>query len=266
MKIKHNYLLFRNVCLALLLSGIGIFQAFAKTPDREFYELRIYHFNNKGQQERVEKYLQDALLPALNRVGIHKTGVLRTFEGDTTGLKIYVVIPFKSIAQLLQLPEELRNDKQYEAAGSDYINPTYENPPYSRFETVIMKAFVNNPELRVPNLKTPKSERFYELRSYESATEKIHQNKLEMFNQGGEINIFKQIDANPVFFGQVISGSHMPNLMYLTAYANKAAREEHWKVFKDHADWKRLSAMPEYKNNVSHADILFLQPTDYSEL
>ena len=266
MKMKQNYLLLRNLCLALLLSGIGIVQSFAKAPDREFYQLRIYHFINKGQQDRVEKYLKDALIPALHRIGINKTGVLRTFEGDTTGLKIYVLIPFKSITQLLQLPEELKNDKQYEVAGSDYINPTYENPPYSRFETVIMKAFVNSPELKVPVLKTPKSERYYELRSYESATEKIHQNKLEMFNQGGESNVFKQIGSNPVFFGQVISGSHMPNLMYLTAYANKDAREAQWKIFKNHADWKRLSTMPEYKNNVSHADILFLQPTDYSEL
>ena len=129
-----------------------------------------------------------------------------------------------------------------------------------------MTAFDNFPGLKVPQLSTPKSERYYELRSYESATEKIHQNKVEMFNKGGEIDIFKKIEANPVFWGEVISGSHMPNLMYLTTYANKADREAHWKVFKDNPDWKRISAMPEYKNNVSHADVLFLQPTDYSDL
>ena len=266
MKMKHNYFLFRILSLTLLLSGLGIFQAFAQIYNREFYELKIYHFNNRGQQDRVEKYLKDALLPALHRVGINRTGVLKTLESDTTGLKIYVLIPFESGEQLLLLPQQLQNDNQYETAGNDYLNATNDNPPYSRFETVIMLAFENMPELKVPNLTTPKSERIYELRSYESATEKIHQNKLQMFNQGGEIDIFKKIDANPVFFGQVMSGSHMPNLMYLTAYANKAAREDHWTVFKNNADWKRISSMPEYKNNVSHADILFLQPTDYSDL
>ena len=86
-----------------------------------------------------------------------------------------------------------------------------------------------------------------------------------MFNEG-EIDIFKSIDANPVFWGDVIAGSHMPNLMYLTTYANKAAREDHWKVFKANPKWKELSAMAEYQKNVSHSDILFLQPTDYSDL
>lgn len=266
MKIKHNFLLFRNICLALLLSGIGIFQAFAKAPSREFYELRIYHLNNKMQQDRVEKYLKDALLPALHRLGINRTGVLKTFEGDTTGLKIYVLIPFESGEQLLLLPQQLQNDSQYNTAGNDYLDATFNNPPYSRFETVVMVAFENTPELIVPKLNTPKSERIYELRSYESATENLHQKKVHMFNQGGESTIFKEVGSNPVFFGQVISGSHMPNLMYLTAYANKAAREDHWTVFKNHPDWKRLSAMPEYQNTVSHADILFLQPTDYSDL
>ena len=266
MKIKHNYLLFKSLCLALLLSGIGVFQASAQDYNREFYELRIYHLNNKVQQDRVEKYLKDALLPALHRAGINRTGVLRTFEGDTTGIKLYVLIPYETGVQLLLLPQQLQNDKQYETAGSDYLNATFDNPPYSRFENVLMTAFDNFPVLKVPKLETPKSERYYELRSYESATEKIHQGKVEMFNKGGEIDIFKKIEANPVFWGEVISGSHMPNLMYLTTYANKADREAHWKVFKNDPDWKRISALPENKNNVSHADILFLQPTDYSDL
>jgi hypothetical protein len=263
---RHRYIRFRLLVLALLLSIMGIQQSSAKTPVREFYELKIYHFNNKGQQERVEKYLQDALLPALHRMGMKKTAVMRTLEEDTTGLKIYVLIPFRSVDQLLLLPQQLQKDKLYLSAGSDYLEATTENPPYSRFETIIMQAFVNMPELIFPKLNTPKAERIYELRSYESATEKKHLIKLKMFNEGGEINIFKQIDSNPVFFGQVISGSHMPNLMYLTTYANKAAREEHWNAFRIHPEWKRLSALPEYQKIVSHSDILFLQPTDYSDL
>lgn len=266
MKMKSNFILFRNVCLALLLSVIGIIQTFAAAPAREFYELRVYHFNNKAQQERVEAFLKDALLPALHRVGINRTGVMRTMEGDTTGLKLFVLIPFKSMDQLLNLPQQLQNDKQYAAVGNDYLNSKFDNPPYTRFETVIMKAFVNMPVLMVPKLNTPKADRVYELRSYESPTEERHISKVKMFNEGGEIDIFKQIDANPVFWGDVIAGSHMPNLMYLTTYANKTAREDHWKVFKAHPDWKKLSAMPEYQKNVSHSDILFLQPTDYSDL
>ena len=117
----------------------------------------------------------------------------------------------------------------------------------------------------MPNLKAPKNERVYELRSYESASEKIFANKVQMFNEGGEIIIFKRINANAVFYSEVIAGSHMPNLMYMTCYENKADRDAHWKVFSADAAWKTLSAKPEYQHNVAHIDITFLQPMDCSD-
>ena len=39
-----------------------------------------------------------------------------------------------------------------------------------------------------------------------------------MFNAGGEIDIFTKLNFNAVFYGDVIVGSHMPNLMYLTCF------------------------------------------------
>jgi hypothetical protein len=53
--------------------------------------------------------------------------------------------------------------------------------------------------------------------------------------------------------------------MYMTSFENKAAREEHWKTFVSDRYWKNLSSMPEYQNNVSHIDISFLYPADYSD-
>jgi hypothetical protein len=43
-------------------------------------------------------------------------------------------------------------------------------------------------------------------------------------------------------------------------------RNSHWKAFVDDPYWKKLSAMPEYKNNVSHIDIILMHPADYSDL
>ena len=74
---------------------------------------------------------------------------------------------------------------------------------------------------------TPPAERIYELRSYQGATEKYYRRKVEMFNEGGEVNIFKRLEFNPVFFGEVISGPAMPNLMYMTSFANEASQKEH---------------------------------------
>lgn len=267
MKKSNVSFLAKSIGVAFLFTVTVFFQSFGKAPKREFYEIKIYHVSTKVQQERVDKYLQQALLPALHKVGITKVGVFKPVESDTAyGKLIYLLIPFKSVEQHLGLSELLLKDSEYLAAGTDYLDAASDNAPYNRIESIFLHAFVKFPESRVPNHSTPKAERVYELRSYESATEKIHLNKLQMFNDGGEVKLFEQLEFNPVFFAQVISGSHMPNLMYMTSFNNKDDREAHWNVFKAHPDWKKLSGLKEYQKNVSHADILFLHPTDYSDL
>jgi NIPSNAP len=132
-------------------------------------------------------------------------------------------------------------------------------------ENILTKAFSLAPFLNLPALTGPRSERVYELRSYESATEKIHQNKVKMFNEGGEIALFKQLNFNAVFYSSVISGSRMPNLMYMTSFENKADRDAHWKSFGSSPEWKKLSALPEYQNNVSKNEQIFLRATEFSD-
>ena len=86
-----------------------------------------------------------------------------------------------------------------------------------------------------------------------------------MFNEGGEIKLFKSLDFNAVFYAEVISGSTMPNLMYLTTFADMTAHDAHWNAFRDHPDWKKLSAKSEYQHTVSKSVKLLLYPTDYSD-
>jgi hypothetical protein len=87
-----------------------------------------------------------------------------------------------------------------------------------------------------------------------------------MFNEGGEMDIFSRLGFNAVFYGQVMYGAKMPNLMYMTSFDNMKAREEHWAAFRSDAAWKTLSGMKEYQKNVSKSEITFLRPTDYSDL
>jgi hypothetical protein len=132
-------------------------------------------------------------------------------------------------------------------------------------ETILLKAFPLAPQMQLPSLKSAKKERVYELRSYESATELKFDNKVKMFNEGDEIGLFKKLNFNAIFYSEVVAGSKTPNLMYMTSFENKADRDEHWKTFGNDPYWKKLSAMPEYQNNVSHIDITFLYPTEYSD-
>lgn len=237
-----------------------------KKPMREFYQLTVYHFKNAEKEKVLDNYFQNALLPALHRMKINNVGVFKSWANDTVADKlVYVFVPFKSLEMVTELPSKLKADGNYASAGAEYLDAAYNDPPYSRMETILLRAFPLAPQMQLPSLQSAKKERVYELRSYESATEKKFENKVQMFNQGDEIGLFKRLNFNAIFYSEVISGSKMPNLMYMTSFENKAARDEHWKTFVSDPYWKNLSSMPEYQNNVSHIDISFLFPADYSD-
>ncbi|MGN7889714.1 NIPSNAP family protein [Dyadobacter sp. 22481] len=261
----HNYRNF-NFLFTLLLLAVTL-STVAAPPRREFYEIKIYHLKNADQEARVEAFLKDAYVPAAHRAGIENVGVFKPVATDTmAGKLIYVLTPLKSLDQLLALPKTLDKDAAYVSSGKDYIDANYKTPPYARFESIVLQAFTSAPVLTKPNLTGPKSERVYELRSYEGHTEKIYQNKVKMFNDGGEVPLFKRLGFNGVFYGEVIVGSHMPNLMYMTTFENKASRDAHWKSFTEDAEWNKLKVNPEYQNNVSKNTSFFLYPTEYSDI
>ncbi|MGL6267900.1 MAG: NIPSNAP family protein, partial [Chitinophagaceae bacterium] len=185
---------------------------------------------------------------------------------DTAAVKdLYVLIPFPNLNAKLKAYNQLLSDKVYLEAGKEYTDASYNKAPYSRIETILMQAFRDAPVMQKPALSGDRDKRVYELRSYESATEKIYRNKVEMFNEGGEVALFKRLGFNAIFYADVISGPRMPNLMYITSFEDKASRDAHWKTFVDDPEWKKLSSMPQYQHNVSKADIIFLRPTAYSD-
>jgi hypothetical protein len=234
--------------------------------DREFYQLTVYHFSTQAQEKALDSYFQNALVPALHRIGIKTVGVFKSWANDTVADKLmFVFVPIRSMDMIDKIQEQLKKDNQYATAASDYLNADYKNPPYARKENIILHAFPLAPQMQLPNLKAPKNNRVYELRSYESATDKKFENKVKMFNDGDEIGLFKRLNFNAIFYSEVVAGSKMPNLMYMTSFESRADRDEHWKTFGSDSVWKKLSGSPEYQNNVSHIDINFLYPTDYSD-
>jgi len=203
---------------------------------------------------------------SLHVMGVRSVGVFKAIANDTSANKsMYVFIPVKSLNRIDEINRKLMKNEKFRSAGKEYLNVLYNAPAYSRMETIILKAFALSPVMKFPKLASPKNQRVYELRSYESAGEVIFRNKVHMFNEGGEMDIFTRLNFHPVFYGEVIAGSKMPNLMYMTTFENRADRDAHWAVFGSDPDWKHLSSLPEYKNNVSHIDVTFLCPADYSD-
>lgn len=235
-------------------------------PARDFYQLNIYSFSGPEQEAAMDSYLKSAWIPALHRAGVDKVGVFKTIEGKNGDNNLLMVfIPFKSWNQLQELSIQLESDDEYLKAAVDFIEAPHDNPPYERLETIIMTAFSATPHFHVPDLKSEKSERVYELRSYQSATEKLYKRKVEMFDEG-ESALFIKLGFQPLFFGEVISGGDMPNLMYMTCHANEEAQAANWKSFVDHPEWNAMKVMERYQNTVSHIDKYLVYPKEYSEL
>jgi len=248
------------LALLLLFGSLGV------TAAGDIYQIKIYLLKDAAQEAKVDHFLQAAYVPALHRAGIAKVGVFKVIGNDTAAIrKIYVFIPFKSLDQWRKIQLKLDNDAQLATEGADYLNAAYNDVPYQRMESILLEAFSGMTTTAVPELKGPKNERVYELRSYEGPTEKLYVNKVQMFNKGDEVGLFKRLGFNAVFYAEVISGAHMPNLMYMTTFENMASHDQHWKSFVDDDYWKKLSAMPEYQHNVSHSDIVLMHPADYSD-
>jgi NIPSNAP len=249
----------------IVLSLLVVFVA-AKDPSPWFYEIRIYRLADAADETRMDAYLQKALVPALHRNGVKNVGVFKPVKEDTIyNKRIYVLIPYKSLNEFEKTNAALQKDATYLTDGSDFVNASHTDPPYARMETIVLKSFRFMPEPAVPNLKSPKQDRVYELRSYEGATEKLYQSKVHMFNEGGEITLFKRLNFNAVFYGEVLSGSSMPNLMYMTSFENKADRDAHWKSFGEAPEWKAMVVLPQYQNTVSKNTQFLLNPASYSD-
>ena len=254
--------LFVFACLIFIQSLL-----FAQPDAKEkgiFFELRIYHFRDSTQQKVTEDFLQNRYLPFLHGAGISSVGVFKAIGDDTaTQKKIYVLIPYISLLQFDDVAKQ-KPQRSIEK-GKGYVNAPHDKPAYTRIESQLLKAFSHMPSLAKPLLTAPREERVYELRSYESASEAIFANKVEMFNEGGEIALFKRLGFNAVFYSEALTGARLPNLVYMVTFNNTQDREAHWKNFGEDAEWNTLSAKPQYQNNVSKIDAWFLRPTSYSD-
>ncbi|MEP6710919.1 MAG: NIPSNAP family protein [Ferruginibacter sp.] len=260
---SSDQLLFILCFIVLSLSVKG------NDQEKDFYEIKVYNLKSNEQVIAVDQYLKNAYLPALHRAGINKVGVFKPIANDTAELKrIYVFIPFHSIKEWQKLPQELEKDNAYIAASREFTDAPADKKPFERIESILLEAFPMQAHFEMPGLKNPVTQRIYELRSYESPTEHLHKTKVRMFNEGGEIALFKKLGFNAVFYAKVLSGSKMPNLMYLTSFENMIEHDAHWKAFGNSPEWKALTVMPEYENNVSvsRIDSILMHPTDYSDI
>jgi len=236
---------------------------FSLKDTREFYELRVYTLRDFDQQKQVLNYFSDALIPALGRLGAGPVGVFTELK-PTGQTKLYALIPYGSLDNMLTIQDKLATDVVYLQAADAYLNAPAADPAYDRIDSSLLKAFANMPKMQVPEKKP----RIFELRRYEHATEGAGKKKLEMFNDAGEIDIFKKLGFNPVFFGETLIGPLRPNLTYMITFDDMAAHDAHWKAFGGDPAWKKVSAIPDYADAklVSKITSIIMMPEECSQI
>jgi hypothetical protein len=233
----------------------------------EFYLWRQYVLRTGTQSERLADFLQNAAIPALNRLGHSPIGVFEVTFGLPTPT-VFVLTPSPSLDRLMSIEVGLDRDAAFMKAADSYWNVAPTDPVYVRQEVSLLSAFPNVPRIEVPAATAGKGPRLFELRTYESHNERAHRAKVRMFAEMGEVDIFRASGLTPVFFARTFVGPRMPSLMYMLVHENMAGREKSWDNFRNNPDWKKLSSTPGYRDPeiVSNITTIFLRPAAYSQI
>lgn len=229
---------------------------------REYYELQQYLIETEEQKKRFDQYMKEAAIPALNRAGVKPVGVFLPQEGLGP---VYVLLPAQSAEKLASLTQQLMQDEEYLKKGAEFLNAPATDPSYKRIESSLLVAFKGMPKAETP-AKGPG--RVFQLRIYESPSVKTNLKKIEMFNDAGEIAIFRRVGLNPVFFGQALIGDKIPNLTYMLGFESQDDMKAAWGKFGKDPDWQRLRKMEEYADKAILSGItnIVLKAAEYSQI
>lgn len=233
---------------------------------REFYQLRRYCLRSGPQLKLTEDFIANALTPAVTRLGMGPVGAFKLDYGADTPV-YYVLIPGHSAAELAELDLHLAKDGDFLKAAAPFWSATAVAPAFQSVDTSLLVAFEGWPKLTPPASSATRSKRIFQLRTYVSPSNGDHVRKVEMFHSG-EFEIFVKAGCHPVFFGDTLAGTHMPNLTYMLSFTDMADLEAKWDVFRNDPAWKKLSTSPRYASDqiVTNISNLVLSPLACSQI
>ncbi len=256
----------RFLCLisGLIIMSMSSVMNQTSAAEKQVYEIRQFVVADESQGTAVDAYLNDALLPALKRAGVGPVGAFGP-AANAESQDRFAVIPYSSMSEVPTVHAALDKDNEFLAAQAKFEEGGPKNAPYKRIVSELLLAMDSMPQLKTAQEIGSVDQRVFELRIYESANEGLGVRKVEMFNSG-EVPIFLDSGIEPVFLGQAVIGPFTPSLTYLTAFPSEEARQQAWKNFVAHPDWKVLSAEPKYQGTVSKIYKYLLRPLVANEL
>jgi hypothetical protein len=231
---------------------------------REIYELRKYQLLPGAKQRAFNDYLQNAAIPAMNRLGPTPLGAFTVTFGDTAP-SLYLLVPHPSLESVGTLRERMMADAEYRRVGAAVLDAPLSDPAFVRVESWILRAVGGMPKLVTPALAAGNQPRIFELRIYESPSDAKALRVLEEFDRGW-VKIFPASGLSTVFFAETLAGQRMPSLQYMLAFRDMRERDAAWAAFSANPDWRTISTDPYFAETVQSSTSLILRPTAYSQI
>ncbi len=247
---------------AASIGAMTMGQSTSAAVARDYFELREYHIDAEDQKKALGGFFTDAMVPALNRLGVKPVGAFTPREGLGP---VYVLMRHKTLQAAAEVTQKLLADKAFLKDGADFLNAPATQPAYKRVESSFFVAFEGMPTLETPI--SADQDRVFQLRIYESPSVKTGQTKIEMFNIG-EIDVFRETGLHPVFFGEALIGPRIPNLTYMLTFKDEAEQKANWKTFVNSEGWQKLKVIPKYadKKILSNITNINLKPMPCSQI
>lgn len=255
--------LLKSAVAAGIAGGGAVGSAAAAGTKQNYLVMLWFRSRSDLDTQRLRDHLSGGFLPALNRVGGRPVGMFQTSIGPDSP-SILVVTQFPSLAAIDDAHAKLAEDRDWKAKLTAFDEKW--ELAYERRESWLLQSFSGFPAIEVPKTEGGQTHLF-ELRMYESRNDSGHVRKVSMFNNG-EIDVFRKCGITPVFFGSMLFGPKIPNLVYMTCHASMLGREEAWNKFRNDPDWKKMSTAPgmEGRELVSTISVQLMTPLSTSQI
>ena len=183
---------------------------------REFIELRTYTVKDDDKKAKLIATLDKALTPALNAQGIKPVGVFSAHDIEKNFQQsVFVLFPHKTLNSVQTVSAKLLADQTFMKNGGAFFEGTSKDPLYTTYTSELLYGFE-----QCPSIETPISgkDRLFQIRYYRSWNIDKNAKKVHMFDEGGELALFRKVGMHPIFFGDMVFGNMMPNLTYMLGW------------------------------------------------
>ena len=128
----------------------------------DYYELRRYQLRNGPQARRLDDFLRDLAIPALNLYGVQPVGVFSALLGDASP-GVYALLRHKSMDSVIAVRNWLSADPEFQKAVAFFHDVPASDPSFVRMDSCFLVAFDAMPELEVSPEAKENRPRIFEL-------------------------------------------------------------------------------------------------------